>query len=171
MRLIAATNKDLQKEIAEGRFREDLFYRINVVNVHIPPLRERMEDFSLLINYFIEKFNQKFKRQISTLSPAAFNILLNYNYPGNIRELENIIEHAFVLCPDGEIKSEHLPGKFQTISDVRETPTTENPLFHAEKKTIMETLQKHNGNRSKAAAELGINKSTLWRKMKKLGLF
>lgn len=170
VRLIAATNKDFQKEIAEGRFREDLFYRINVINIHIPPLRDRMEDFPLLINFFIDKFNLKFNRKITNVSPAAYNRLLNYNFPGNIRELENIIEHSFVLCSGTEIQSEHLPDKFNSFAITDETSNSKNPLFQAEKKTIIETLQKCKGNRTQAAKELGIDKSTLWRKMKKLGL-
>jgi len=170
VRLIAATNKDLHKEIKEGRFREDLFYRINVINIHIPPLRDRMEDFPLLINYFLEKFNAKFNRKIKNISSGAYNKLLNYNFPGNIRELENIIEHAFVLCGGDEIAVDHLPDKFSNATEKPMESKGENPLFSAEKSAIVETLQKHNGNRTKTAIELGVDKSTLWRKMKKYGL-
>ena len=169
VRLIAATNKNLQKEIEAGKFREDLLYRINVINIHMPPLRERMEDFPLLINYFIEKFNEKFKRGITSISSGAYNKLLSYNYPGNIRELENILEHAFVLCSGSEIKIEHLPGKFGH-TQIEEKTGEGNPLINAEKRAIINVLQKCNGNRAQAAKELNIDKSTLWRKMKKYGL-
>ena len=112
----------------------------------------------------------KFKRKITNISSGAYNQLLNYDYPGNIRELENILEHSFVLCGSNEIQPEHLPDKFNSHITTDQGEKNFNPLFHAEKKIITETLQKCNGNRTIAAKELGIDKSTLWRKMKKYGI-
>ncbi|MGA7836462.1 MAG: sigma 54-interacting transcriptional regulator, partial [Ignavibacteriaceae bacterium] len=112
-RIIAATNKDLNNEIAAGIFREDLFYRINVINIHLPPLRERMDDFPLLINHFIQKFNEKFKKNIKQFSSAAYDILMDCNWSGNIRELENVIEHCFVLCTGEIIQVECLPKRLR----------------------------------------------------------
>lgn len=108
-RIIAATNKILYEEIKAGRFREDLFYRINVINIHLPPLRERMDDFPLIVNHFIELFNNKFSKEIKQFSSQAFDILVDYEWPGNIRELENVIEHCFVLCSGKIIQVECLP--------------------------------------------------------------
>jgi len=101
-RIIAATNKNLIDEISGGKFREDLFYRINVINIHLPSLRERMDDFPLLINHFILHFNERFGKNIKRFSSSAYDLLTEYNWPGNIRELENVIEHCFILC-SGEI--------------------------------------------------------------------
>lgn len=170
-RIIAATNKDLDKEIEKGRFREDLFFRINVINIDLPPLRERMDDFPILINHFIQKFNDKFKRNITGLAVNAFKILEKYGWPGNIRELENVIEHGFVLCNDKIIQTEHLPEKLisQANADV-ETKMITSPVHEAERKLIQSTLEKFKGNKNETAKALGINKSTLWRKMKKFNL-
>jgi len=172
-RIIAATNKDLEKEIEAGRFREDLYYRINVMNIHLPPLRERKDDLPILVNHFIEKFNSKFGRNIKHFSSSAFDILIDYKFPGNIRELENVIEHCFVLCNSDVIQIEHLPkrlreGIFHLVAN-----NVSNNLSHikdAEKNIIINILQKHNGNRSKTAEELNIHPTTLWRKMQKFGI-
>ncbi|KUG25339.1 two component, sigma54 specific, transcriptional regulator, fis family [hydrocarbon metagenome] len=172
-RIIAATNKDLEKEIEAGRFREDLYYRINVMNIQLPPLRERKDDLPILVNHFIEKFNSKFGRNIKHFSSSAFDILIDYKFPGNIRELENVIEHCFVLCNSDVIQIEHLPkrlreGIFHLVAN-----NVSNNLSHikdAERNIIINILQKHNGNRSKTAEELNIHPTTLWRKMKKLNL-
>ncbi len=169
VRIIAATNKDLLKEISEGRFREDLYYRINVINIHLPPLRDRMDDFPLLINHFIKKYNDKFSKMITHFSPDAYELLENYSWPGNIRELENVIEHCFVLCKCDVIRKEHLPERIKH-SAKREPLLGKNPIEDAERKMILDVLNKHNGNRTNAAKELNINPSTLWRKMKRLGI-
>jgi len=165
-RIIAATNKNLIDEISAGRFREDLFYRINVINVHLPPLRERMDDFPLLVNHFINSYNQKFNKSIRQFSAESFEILLNYKYPGNIRELENIIEHCFVLCNGSIIHTNCLPKRIREYKEV----TTINSFSTAEKDIIIAALDRNNWNKSKTASELSINPSTLWRKMKKLGI-
>jgi len=173
-RIIVATNKNLKKEIEENRFREDLFYRINVVNIHLPPLRERIEDLPILIEHFLQKFRKKFKKNIKYISPDAFQLLKKYNWPGNIRELENVLEHVFVLCSQDTINTTSLPewliqivlSKKPGISDtiIKET------IKEAEKLHIISILNKYKGDRNKVAEALGIDKSTLWRKMKKFNL-
>ena len=172
-RIITATNKNLSEEISAGRFREDLFYRINVINIHLPPLRDRMDDFPLLVNHFIEKFNDKFNKNIKQFSSSAYDILLDYHYPGNIRELENVIEHCFVLCNGEIIQVECLPKRLREQKKETDIPIKTNSktgLKNVERNLIISVLEKHNHNRTKAASELNINPSTLWRKMKKLGL-
>mgnify|MGYP002073663254 FL=1 len=172
-RIIAATNKNLIDEIAEGRFREDLFYRINVINIHLPPLRERMDDLPLIINHFIELFNKKFNKNIKQFSSSAFDILMEYNWPGNIRELENVIEHCFVICTGDIIQVECLPKRLREQKFKSAMPSNSNSkksFKDAEKELIISVLEKNNHNRTKAAKELNINPSTLWRKMKKLGI-
>ncbi|MDD3730891.1 MAG: sigma 54-interacting transcriptional regulator [candidate division Zixibacteria bacterium] len=166
-RIIAATNADLGTAIADGKFREDLYYRINVVDIKIPPLRERPEDIPLLVNHFIELFRRKRRKSITKVSPEALAALRQHPLPGNVRELENAIEHAFVLCHGTEIRTEHLPPHI--IS--RNLPANFTDHYKRnEKDIILETLQRYNGNKVKAAKELGIHRSTLWRKIKMLGL-
>ncbi len=172
-RIIAATNKDLQKEISAGRFREDLYYRINVVNIHMPPLRDRKDDLPLLVSHFIEKFDREFKKKIRQFSSSAFEILLEYEWPGNIRELENVVEHCFVLCPGDVIQVEHLPARLRNqrmVSPVAGHHPEIATMDDAEKDLLKRTLLNHNGSRIRTAQTLGMNPSTLWRKMKKHGL-
>ena len=169
VRVIAATNQDLSQLVHEGTFREDLFYRINIVRLQLPPLRDRREDIPLLVEHFISKFNRLQEKHIAGVSEGVLAILLEHDYPGNIRELENIIEHAFVLCRGGLIESQHLPPAF------RERPGSELPISHGgltlkalEKMHISEAIRRHGGSRTAAAKELGINPSTLFRKIKSL---
>ncbi len=172
-RIIAATNKNLSEEIIAGRFREDLFYRINVINIHLPPLRERMDDLPLILNHFIELFNKKFNKNIKQFSAQSFDILMDYDWPGNIRELENVIEHCFVLCNGTIIQVECLPKRLREQKKTviaSSNAIQKNGFKDVERKLIISILEKHNGNRSKAAKELNINPSTLWRKIKKLGI-
>lgn len=173
VRIIAATNKNLAEEIAEGRFREDLFYRINVINIHLPPLRERMDDLPLLVKHFIEYFNQKFNKNISKLSSSAYDRLMEYNWPGNIRELENAIEHSFVLCCSSIIQKEDLPKRIRNLS----TNTTSlgvtgkaKSFQDMERDLIISVLNKNSWNKLKTARELRIDPSTLWRKIKKYSI-
>lgn len=173
VRIIAATNKNLAEEIAEGRFREDLFYRINVINIHLPPLRERMDDLPLLVKHFIEYFNQKFNKNISKLSSSAYDRLMEYNWPGNIRELENAIEHSFVLCCSSIIQKEDLPKRIRNLS----TNTTSlgvtgkaKSFQDMERDLIISVLNKNSWNKQKTARELKIDPSTLWRKIKKYSI-
>ena len=170
-RIIAATNKNLAEEISAGRFREDLFYRINVINIHLPPLRERMDDFPLLVNHFIESFNKKFNKNIKQFSSSAYDLVMDYNWPGNIRELENVIEHCFVLCSGDIIQVECLPKRLREPGKktiVLNNPDVQKGFKETEKELIISVLIKNNHNRTEAAKELNINPSTLWRKMKKL---
>ena len=172
-RIIAATNKNLSEEIVEGRFREDLFYRINVINIHLPPLRERMDDLPLLVKHFIEYFNQKFNKNISKFSSSAYDRLMEYNWPGNIRELENAIEHSFVLCSSSIIQNEDLPKRIRNISanTLSQGITGNTKSFHEiEKDLIISVLNKNSWNKANSARELNIDPSTLWRKIKKYGI-
>ena len=173
-RIITATHRNLEKEILNGKFREDLFYRINVINIHLPSLYERRDDIPGLVTHFMEKFNTRFGKEIHYISPNALKVISHYKWPGNIRELENAIEHAFVVCNSDAIQTEHLPSRLQPIIDElnlsEDTNTSNSPLQNIELQLIKETLNKFDGNRSKTASALGIDKSTLWRKMKKYNL-
>jgi PAS domain S-box-containing protein len=173
VRIIAATNKDLSKLISEGKFRDDLFYRLNVVKIELPPLSQRREDIPLLIDAFIQKFNAKMGKQITGMSDEALRLLLKHDYPGNIRELENIIEHAFVLCRGERIDFDCLPKEI-TEDQKGDYPSMllqeETPFEKAETEVIEKILKKYDGNRIKTAQELGIDRPTLWRKIKKYGL-
>ncbi|WDP89898.1 MAG: sigma 54-interacting transcriptional regulator [Desulfobacter sp.] len=171
VRIIAATNKDLSKLIADEKFRQDLFYRINVVEIHLPPLRHRMEDLPLLTEHFIHKLNRIRGKAVSGISQETLSVLMTHDFPGNVRELENIIEHAFVLCGDGEILPDHLPPHL-----VRHSPkaldhlAAKDPLKAAEMEVILAVLQKNHYDRQAAAKDLGIHKTTLFRKIEKLGI-
>ncbi|RLB13652.1 MAG: Fis family transcriptional regulator, partial [Deltaproteobacteria bacterium] len=171
VRVIAATNKDLSKLVRRGIFRRDLYYRINVIRIKLPLLRDRREDIPLLIDHFVAKFNRLQGKNISGVSEQVMSILMEYDYPGNVRELENIIEHAFVLCPGGLIETRHLPsslrGKEDTgISKLKRGMT----LKDLEAIHILDAIHRHHGNRTAAARELGINPSTLFRKIRSLGI-
>jgi PAS domain S-box-containing protein len=173
VRIIAATHKDLSRLVKEGKFRDDLFYRLHVVKIDLPPLRERREDIPLLIDAFVQKFNAKMGREIEGLSEEALRLLLRYDYPGNVRELENIIEHAFVLCRGNRIDLDCLPKELIMKEEERDSfllSKEERPIEKAEAEIVKRVLEKNMGNRVKAAKELGISRATLWRKMKKYGL-
>jgi len=172
VRIITATNQDLSQLLARGTFREDLYYRLNVVKIELPPLSERREDIPLLTDHFINKFNLKKGKKITGVSDQVLNMLMEYEFPGNVRELENIIEHAFVLCHGSQIEVEHLPKEFvKKFKDERKSISiAKDRLKEAEISVIIDVLKKHGGNRSKAAEELGIDKSTLWRKIKRLNI-
>ena len=173
VRIIAATNRTLSELVSRGIFRQDLFYRLNVVRLTLPPLSNRREDIPLLIEHFIQKFNAMKHKDIEAVSEDALDILMRHDYPGNVRELENFIEYAFVLCHDPIIESHHLPRELLDAVDKSgcdRTKPKDTPLKQAEAVAIMEILHKHAGSRVKAATDLGIDKSTLWRKMKKYGI-
>jgi len=173
VRIIAATNKDLVRLVSEGKFRDDLFYRLHVVKIELPLLKERREDIPLLIDAFVQKFNAKMGKQVTGISDEVMRTLMRYDYPGNVRELENIIEHAFVLCKGDRIDSGCLPKEFagaQEESTTIPSSKRETPFQKAESEIIERTLKKHDGNRIKTAEELGLNRTTLWRKIKKYGL-
>ncbi len=169
VRIIAATNRDLRTLVESGKFRQDLYYRVNVVNLRLPPLRDRRKDIPFLIDYFITRFNRLKGKKIAGISPDALSILMKFDFPGNIRELENIIEHCFVLCGGKIIQPQHLPAYLQPQSPLG-TPSYPGTLRDVESKLIAEALQRNGGNRLATASELGIHKTTLWRKMRRLGL-
>lgn len=167
-RLISATNKDLKGLVGSGRFRDDLYYRLKVIQLDLPTLKERREDLSLLIEHFIQKLNIQTGKNITQVSPKVMEILMNYDYPGNIRELENILEHAFVLCHDAVIQITHLPPELQKRPPDRfshDRPFGKK-LKDQEGEMIRKVLDKHQGHRTRAAKELGIHPTTLWRKLK-----
>jgi PAS domain S-box-containing protein len=173
VRIVAATNRSLSELVKQHLFREDLFYRLDVVKVSLPPLASRREDVPLLVEHFIRILNERTGRRIEGRSDDIIRLLMNYDFPGNVRELENIIEHAFVMCHGPVIELEHLPERvLARASKSRDdgTGTADSPLHHAEAAAIIDALRKHDGNRRETAAYLGINKTTLWRKMKKYGI-
>jgi len=169
VRIIAASNRNLRVLVQSGDFREDLYYRLNVITLNISPLRERKEDIPLLIEHFMDSFNQTVEGKINGISTPAMKLLLNHGYPGNVRELENIIEHAFILCRENYIAPKHLPD-YLTDRFPRQTvkgKKLEELVDSFEKELIEETLKQYGGNIERVAEELGVHRSTLWRKMKK----
>lgn len=172
VRIIAATHRNLEQAVEQGRFRSDLYYRIHVVPVQIPPLRERREDIPLLTEWFVRRFNHTQGRHLQGVHPDAQALLMGYHWPGNVRELENTVERAFVLCRQGMILPEHLPGEIRPHEPIRSGlgQTITHTRRSVEAATIRACLEQHNWNRGAAAAELGIHRSTLFRKMRKLGI-
>ena len=171
VRVIAASNKDLDDLVKSGAFRQDLFYRINVVRMDLPPLRERKEDIPMLVKHFISRLNRLRGRTVTGISQKALVLLLSHDYPGNIRELENIIEHAFVLCPEGQIEPHCLPDIFRdSIPRSAVHGTMDAALQSVEAQMILDVLRRNKYNRLEAARDLGIHKSTLFRKIKMLGI-
>jgi len=176
VRIVAATNKNLEELVQQGLFREDLYYRINIVTLFLPPLRERKEDIPLLVEHFLRRFNSLRGKKIQGLSPKAMNLLMSYDFPGNIRELENIVEYATVVCKNRLIRRVHLPETLQQKMGQRKILTSEEitesePSLEAlEKDIIYRTLREHNWSRKLTAAQMGIHPTTLWRKMKRLNL-
>ncbi len=172
VRIISATHKNLEELIEKGQFREDLFYRIGVLPIHIPPLRERKEDIPLLVNAFINKIRLKTGKQVSTMNKTALEILYTYNWPGNIRELINVIEYAFVLCNGDEITPAHLPlnliGK-DSSQDVQTKMVNANGE-NDKKQNLISILSSTGGNKSKAAQLLGISRVTLYNHIKKYNI-
>jgi PAS domain S-box-containing protein len=171
IRVIAATNQNLADLIEKGSFRKDLYYRINVIKIELPPLKERKEDIPLLIEHFIKQFNRRQSKSITGVSPHVLTFLMSYDYPGNIRELENLIEHAFVLCTDSIIEIDHLPDDYIAHPKASQIQGEFNAIIKSvETQTIVESLKRNNNNRLAAARELGLHKTTLYRKMKALGI-
>jgi PAS domain S-box-containing protein len=169
VRVIVATNKNLKQQVERGLFRQDLFYRVNVIRVELPQLLNRREDIPLLVEHFIAKFNRLQDKEVAGISNQALACLLEHEFPGNVRELENAIEHAFVLCQEGLIEAVHLPPQLRCIGpDV--SPSVPTTLASMERLMIADTLRRHAGNRTAAAKALGIDASTLFRKIKTLGI-
>ncbi len=171
-RIIAATNRNLAEMVREGTFRQDLFYRINIIILELPPLRDRIEDLPLLTDHFIQKFNHLQNRAVKGLSLDAYSLLSSYKWPGNIRELENIIERAFILCRSDEIGIEHLPPNLTGAHPLKPNSSSiQTVRSTAEKQSIIEVLKKNNYNIPASAVELKIHKTTLYRKMKALKIY
>jgi len=166
VRVVAATNKNLAKLVRMGKFRDDLYYRIRVIHLILPSLRQRREDIPLLIDHLVSKFNRLQGKNIAGVSEVAMARLMEHNFPGNVRELENIIEQAFVLCRGGMIEVPHLPPELRPAGSAAKDAFGPVSLRSMEKHLLTETLQRHQGNRKLAALELGINPSTLYRKIK-----
>jgi len=167
VRVVAASNRSLEALVREGRFREDLYYRVHVVRLELPALRERREDLPLLIDHLVARFNRLKGRDIAGVSDAALARLMEYEFPGNVRELENVIEHAFVLCRGGLVEPVHLPPQLRGVLEGgRGVAMAGMTLGAMEKLLIRDELRRSQGNRAAAARELGIDVSTLFRKLK-----
>lgn len=172
VRVIAATNRDLEKLIEEGKFRQDLYYRLNVFPIHIPPLRERRTDIPDLANFFVEKYSKANGKFVRRLSTPAIDMLMSYHWPGNVRELENVIERAVLLTTDDVIHGHHLPPTLQT-AEASNTPmsgTLEATLAQVEKEMLVEALKKNRGNKAAAARELGITERIMGLRVKHYGI-
>jgi DNA-binding NtrC family response regulator len=168
VRVVAATNKDLTKLVRGGKFRDDLYYRIHVVHLQLPSLKQRREDIPLLIDHIVAKFNRLQNKDIAGVSVEAMARLMEHDFPGNVRELENIIEQAFVLCRGGIIELHHLPPELRPPAAGPSETIGPMSLQAMEALMITEVLRRHQGNRRKAASDLGIDASTLYRKIKSL---
>ncbi len=169
VRFIAATHHDLSHDVAEGTFREDLFYRLNVIPVRLPPLRERREDVPLLVDHFLGRFSARFGREISGVSPEVLRLLASHDYPGNIRELESTLEHACVMCTGGTVGLEHLPAPWQERT-AGEADGLAAEISEHEAQFIRDALERHGWHREATARDLGIHKATLFKKIRRLGI-
>lgn len=174
VRLVASTNKNLAEAVNTGQFRQDLYYRLNVVAIRLPALAQRTDDIPLLLEHFVRRFNGLHGRHVTGFTESARMALMRGSYPGNIRELENAVEHAFVLSEGDSLGVEHLPDSFLTASQpgIPDSTAVDHhaPLEQAEAAAISRALHRHGGSRVRAAVDLGISRNTLWRKMKRLGL-
>lgn len=169
VRLVAATNKNLEREVADGTFREDLYYRLAVIPIHVPPLRERPEDVRALSTHFLHRFAERAGKSVESIAPDAMELLAGYAWPGNVRQLENSIERGVALCQSSEIQVEDLPVRLKEESLVREGETIHS-LQVMERSHILNTLEQVNWNRKRAAALLQISTTTLWRRLKEFGI-
>jgi len=172
VRLIAATNRDLEKEKEAGQFRTDLYYRLNVFPIHIPPLRERKSDILLLADHFVEKYSRHDAKDVRRISTPAIDMLAAYHWPGNVRELENVIERAVLLSDDGVIHGHHLPPTLQTAEASGTVPpgTLETTLERVEQELILEALKSSRGNMAAAANALGITERIMGLRVHKYGI-
>jgi len=174
VRIISATNKDLMQMVREGEFREDFFYRINVIPIHIPPVRERNGDIALLAESFFRQLQLKTEKNIKRISKRAMNLLLQYNWPGNVRELRSTFEYAFVTCQGAAIRSEDLPPVIQNYKNRAKESRSVEPILsdkkQRQKQELMDALDAAGGNQSQAADILGVSRVTVWNRMKKFGI-
>jgi transcriptional regulator with PAS, ATPase and Fis domain len=169
VRVVASTNRDLKQKVAAGEFREDLYYRLKVVEIHLPPLRVRRNDIPLLLEHFLKKFNRRFERKIGGISTDAFNVLMLHTWPGNVRELENTLEHGFVRCRQGAITVDHLPPEFEKLAQ-QLSPAGEVDGEQQEARRIRRALVQTAWNKSRAAELLGISRRTIYRKIDQYGI-
>jgi DNA-binding NtrC family response regulator len=179
VRVVAATNKDLRKLVDEGKFREDLFYRLNIIPIHIPPLRNRLDDLPHLVSYFLKKYRDKLKKDVRTISQEAINAMLSYHWPGNIREVENLIERAIIMTPGKEVKKVDIPGERRNkgIYSFGKIDVTfplkkvkEQVIDQLEKKYLTQLLREKQGNINAVARSAQVDNKTLYEKMKRHGL-
>ncbi|RKX68321.1 MAG: sigma-54-dependent Fis family transcriptional regulator, partial [Spirochaetes bacterium] len=172
VRIITATNRPLEQEIAEGTFREDLFYRLDVFPIHLPPLRERHGDIMLLTDHFVEKYSKKNRKEVKRISSSSIDLLTSYHWPGNVRELENCIERAVLLSTDGVIHAYHLPPSLQSAESTGTGPASTLPqaLEKLEEEMLREALKSSRGNRAEAARELGISERIMGLRVEKFGI-
>jgi two-component system, NtrC family, nitrogen regulation response regulator NtrX len=173
VRVIAATNKNLEQEIARGAFRQDLFYRLNVIPFYVPPLRDRKEDIAILARHFLNEFSSAYGKRTRELSDTAMDILLRYPWPGNVRELRNLVERLVIVCPHARIEPHHLPPElFRGVAESPEQPysTLHEARSAYEREFILRKLQEHRWNMTQTASALGLERSHLYRKMKSLGI-
>jgi transcriptional regulator with PAS, ATPase and Fis domain len=166
VRIIAATNKNLKQAIEQNEFRQDLYYRLCVVPIYLPSLRERKDDIPPLVSHFIQQFNLEMGRKVAQVSLEAIKLLTEYDYPGNVRELENIIEHAMVFCTGNILESSHLQTEIRRPQTAHEMAKEEKPLLAMEREAILNMLRDTNWNYTETAVRLGISRTTLWRKLK-----
>lgn len=170
-RIIAATNKNLENLVAEGKFRSDLFYRLNVLTINIPPLRERKEDIPVIVNSLVEKISSNMEKYIEKVSEKAMEYLKNYDWPGNVRELENVLERAIsIIEKDNIIKPEYLPFSITGINISKSIESLEEILNNAERQAILDALMIEKGNKSKAAKLLSVSRTSLYEKMTKYNI-
>ncbi len=178
VRIVAATNRDLEVEVSQGRFREDLFYRLNVMPLNVPPLRARQDDIPLLVDHFLRRYAKKNRKPVKGFTPLAMDMLLKYDWPGNVRELENAVERAVILLTGEHITEKQLPlnivKKYPDIDEsgvaMASSPTGNRSLDEIEKEAILATLQATDGNKSESARRLGITRKTLHNKLKRYGI-
>ncbi len=183
VRVISATNKNLEEEMKKGNFREDLYYRINVYPIFVPPLRKRREDIPALAAFFLGKYNKEYRRKVKAILPQTLDYLMNYEWPGNVRELENVLERSFLHASDGVLAAEHLPititsfkedlnsgDSFINLKKVVSLTRQITPLKDLEKEVLQQAIKLTNYNMSSAALELGIGRTTLYRKLEKYGI-
>ncbi len=169
-RIITATHRDLEALVAEGKFRKDLFFRINIIPIQLPPLRERLDDVPLLVEHFIKQLRQRSAKEITGLTREALGIFLDYSWPGNVRELKGALEYAFVVAEDGLIAPSHLPPKLGAVEPANAAAPAAALSASEEKTALINALRQTGGNQSQAAALLGITRVTVWHRMKKHGI-
>ena len=173
VRVVAATNRDLNRLMKEGQFREDLYYRIGVIPIYLPALRDRIDDVPVLVDTFVQRIRMKTGKPIRGMDKKALEMLMQHEWPGNVRELINVIEYAFVLCSKGDIRLEHLPGSLKETSPTPSKKKTKGGIPGKKgqgRKEIMDALQTAGGNKSEAARILGISRVTLWKRLKALDI-